>query len=82
MTEKTASALEHEDGAEMPPLYGGVEFAEHVSAAGDVFHLCRDDGGGLVLLVDDAVAGRMDEGAVRWMASQFMSALEYWPQRG
>lgn len=83
MPEQISSmAAEHHDGDPMPPLHGTVEFVEYVTEDGEIFHLCRDVDGKLVLMIDDGVVTSLSEDVVRWMASNFVGALDDWPQRG
>ena len=80
---KSNMALDHEEGSVGAPLHGTVQFTEYVTARGEIYHLCRDVDGDLILMVDDNdVAMGLTEDVVRWLASNFLGALDNWPVKG
>lgn len=88
MTDRKSSAAaehdeSHESGLLTPPLYGDVKFVEtDISDGNGILHLCRYDNGDIAILLDDDLLLQLGESDVRWLASQFLGALDNWPQRG
>lgn len=73
----------HEGGALTPPLFGDVEFVEtHISDGNGILHLCRYDNGDIAVLLSDELLLQLGESDVRWLASQFLGALDNWPKKG
>lgn len=62
------------------PLYGRVEYVEHVADGVGVLHMCRDDKGDLVLMIDDEPYLELDENDCRWLAGALVAALDNWPR--
>lgn len=76
-------AESHWDGGPLPPMFGDVEFVEHhISDGGGVLHLCRYSNGDIAVMLDDDLLLQLAESDVRWLASQFLGALDNWPKHG